>query len=159
MKRRLIPLLGVVLAASTALTAQQPALQAPPTVDRAFDEAAAYVPDMTRLAGSTSELRDLVDRFALDRQALQRFYTVPGSNERRARLRAFQRAWLDALPKIGFAKLSREGQVDYVLLRNHIEYRSSCSIARSAMSARPTRCSRSKRTSSSSRKTGRSCGS
>ncbi len=122
MKRRLIPLLGVVLAASTALTAQQPALQAPPPLDRAFDDAAAYVPDMTRLAGSTSELRDLVDRFALDRQALQRFYTVPGSNERRARLRAFQRAWLDALPKIGFAKLSREGQVDYVLLRNHIEY-------------------------------------
>jgi uncharacterized protein (DUF885 family) len=122
MKRRLIPLLGVVLAAGTALTAQQPALQAPPTVDRAFDDAAAYVPDMTRLAGSTSELRDLVDRFALDRQALQRFYTVPGSNERRARLRAFQRAWLDALPKIEFAKLSREGQVDYVLLRNHIEY-------------------------------------
>ena len=122
MKCRLIPLLGVVLAASTALTAQQPALQAPPTVDRAFDDAAAYVPDMTRLAGSTSELRDLVDRFALDRQALQRFYTVPGSNERRARLRAFQRAWLDALPKIEFAKLSREGQVDYVLLRNHIEY-------------------------------------
>jgi hypothetical protein len=77
---------------------------------------------MTRLAGSTSELRDLVDRFALDRQALQRFYTVPGSNERRSRLRAFQRAWLDALPKIAFAKLSREGQVDYVLLRNHIEY-------------------------------------
>jgi uncharacterized protein (DUF885 family) len=122
MKRRLIPLLGVVLAASTALTAQQPALQAPPPLDRAFDDAAAYVPDMTRLAGSTSELRDLVDRFALDRQALQRFYTVPGSNERRARLRAFQRAWLDALPKIAFAKLSREGQVDYVLLRNHIEY-------------------------------------
>ena len=122
MKLRITLLLVSVVAAVAAPIAQQPALQAPPTVERTFDAAAAYVPDMTRLAGATSELRDLVDRFALDRQALQRFYTVPGSNERRTRLRAFQRAWLEALAKIAFAKLSREGQVDYVLLRNHIEY-------------------------------------
>jgi uncharacterized protein (DUF885 family) len=122
MKLRItLPLVSVV-AVVAAPIAQQPALQAPPTVERPFDAAAAYVPDMTRLAGATSELRDLVDRFALDRQALQRFYTVPGSNERRTRLRAFQQAWLEALAKIAFAKLSREGQVDYVLLRNHIEY-------------------------------------
>jgi hypothetical protein len=109
--------------AAAALSAQQPpVLQKPPEVERRFADPGAYVPDMTRLAASASELRDLVDRFALDRQALQRFYTVPGSNERRTRLRAFQAAWLQALLKVDFAKLSREGQVDYILLRNQIEY-------------------------------------
>jgi uncharacterized protein (DUF885 family) len=111
-----------LLAAGAALPAQQPALQEPSRAERVFADPAAYVPDMTRLAGTTSELRDLVDRFALDRQALLRFHSVTGSNERRARLRAFQQAWLKALPKVDFAKLSRAGQVDYVLLRNHIEY-------------------------------------
>jgi len=60
-------------------------------------------------------------RYAQDRQALQRFYTVSGSQARRARLRAFNRAWLARLPKSGFATLSHEGQLDYVLLRNEIE--------------------------------------
>ncbi len=36
-------------------------------------------------------------------------------------MRAFNRAWLGALPKTKFASLSRQGQVDYVLLRNEIE--------------------------------------
>jgi uncharacterized protein (DUF885 family) len=118
-----------LLIAAVAPAAQQPApqgpdgqLQRPPSVERTFHDPSAYVPDMTRLATATSELRDLVERFSLDRQAINRFYTVPGSNERRARLRAFQQAWLKALPRIDFARLSREGQVDYILLRNHIEY-------------------------------------
>ncbi|MGH9311190.1 MAG: hypothetical protein ACRD1U_17570, partial [Vicinamibacterales bacterium] len=111
-----------VLLAGAPAAGRQGARQAPPAAERTFAEPAAYVPDVTRLAATTSELRDLVDRFALDRQALHRFYPIAGSNERRARLRAFQQAWLDALPKIDFVELSREGQVDYVLLRNHLEY-------------------------------------
>jgi hypothetical protein len=67
-------------------------------------------------------LRDLVDRFNLDRQSIQRFYTIPGSTARRDRLRAFYDAWLARLPRVGFETLSREGKVDYVLLRNRIEY-------------------------------------
>ena len=47
---------------------------------------------------------------------------MPGSVERRTRLRAFQEAWLKALPAIDFAKLSQEGKADYVLLRTHLEY-------------------------------------
>ena len=109
--------------ALTPLSAQQPAgIQLPPDARRTFAEPAAYVPDLATLAGTTSELRDVVQRFSTDRQALLRFYTVPGSPERRARLRAFQDAWLKALPAIEFAKLSQEGQADYVLLRTHLEY-------------------------------------
>ena len=122
MSSRLILVFACVVAGGAAGVAQRQVLQEPPGSERQFADPAAYVPDVTRPVASTSELRDLVDRFALDRQALQRFYGVPGSNERRARLRAFQQAWLKALPKVDFGKLSREGQVDYVLLRNHLEY-------------------------------------
>lgn len=96
-------------------------LQRPPDVERSFSDPAAYVPEFP-LVAATSELRDLVDRYGEDRSALNRFYTVPGSAARRERLRAFNRAWLAALPKAGFATLSHEGQLDYVLLRNEIEY-------------------------------------
>jgi uncharacterized protein (DUF885 family) len=118
--------LTLVAIATVSTYAQQPAaqptLQHPPKVERTFSDPSAYIPDLTRLAAATSELRDTVDRFASDGQAIQRFYTVPGSTERRERLRAFYAAWLKALPAIDFTKLSREGQVDYVLLRNYIEY-------------------------------------
>jgi len=100
----------------------QSKLQRPPNVERTFSDPSAYIPDLTNLAAATSELRDTVERFSADRAAIQRFYTIPGSPERRERLRAFYAAWLKALPSLGFDKFSRDGQVDYVLLRNYIEY-------------------------------------
>jgi uncharacterized protein (DUF885 family) len=113
-----------LLAGVSTLAQEKPAkpLQHPPSVERSFSPSDAYVPDLTELAAATSELRDTVERFAADRQAIQRFHNIPGSDERRARLRAFHEAWLKKLPAIPFEKLSREGRVDYVLLRNHIEY-------------------------------------
>jgi uncharacterized protein (DUF885 family) len=111
------------MVAGAGLLAQQSApLQLPPEARRTFSDPSSYVPDLTELAAATSELRDIVDRFGADGQAIQRFYSIPGSDERRARLRAYYNAWLAALPKVDFARLSRPGQVDYVLLRNHIEY-------------------------------------
>lgn len=108
-------------AAGPASMQQPPALQRPPEAARTFADPSAYVPEIP-LVAATSELRDLVTRYGEDRAALNRFYTVPGSAARRERLRAFNRAWLGALPSAGFATLSREGRLDYVLLRNEIEY-------------------------------------
>ena len=92
----------------------------PPAAQRTFSDPAIFVPDLADPA-ATSELRDVVARYAADRQLLQRFYTVAGSKTRRAALRAFHEAWLRALPKIDFERLSQEGRVDYILLRNRIE--------------------------------------
>ena len=121
---RFVPALaGGLLITLAPISGQQPAgIQLPPDARRTFAEPAAYVPDVTTLVAATSELRDIVQRFSTDRQALLRFYTVPGSLERRARLRAFQVAWLKALSAIDFAKLSQEGKADYILLRTHLEY-------------------------------------
>ena len=102
---------------------QSQTLQRPPNVERSFSTPDAYLPDMTQLSAATSELRDVVERFSADRQAILRFYTIPVSKERRDRLRGFYQAWLtNGLPKVAFDRLSQEGKVDYVLLRNHIEY-------------------------------------
>jgi hypothetical protein len=121
---RFVPAIaGGLLLTLAPASAQQPAgIQLPPEARRMFAEPAAYVPDLSSLVTATSELRDIVQRFSTDRQALLRFYAVPGSPERRSRLRAFQNAWLRALPAIDFAKLSKEGKADYVLLRTHLEH-------------------------------------
>ena len=115
-------LIAGLLVTLAPLPAQQPGLQLPPDVRRTFADPAAYVPDLAGLKAATSELRDIVQRFSTDRQALLRFYAVPGSLERRSRLRQFQDAWLKALGAIDFARLSQEGKADYVLLRTHLEY-------------------------------------
>ena len=120
----LIAVACLLAAGLSAFAQEKPAkpLQHPPDVERTFSSPEAYLPDVTDLAAATSELRDTVERFGADRQALQRFHSIPGSKERRDRLRGFYDAWLMGLPGIRFDRLSREGQVDYVLLRNYIEY-------------------------------------
>jgi uncharacterized protein (DUF885 family) len=96
--------------------------QQPPDAARTFRSPADYAADLPLGATATSELRDLVDRYDADRQAIQRFYTIPGSTMRRDRLRTYYEAWLQKLPSVAFDALSREGKVDYVLLRNKVEY-------------------------------------
>ena len=115
---------AIAVTLTLCLPAQQSqTLQRPPDVERTFSTPDAYLPEMTQLSAATSELRDVVDRFSADRQAILRFYTIPVSKERRERLRGFYQAWLTGgLPKVRFDRLSQEGQVDYVLLRNYIEY-------------------------------------
>jgi hypothetical protein len=114
---RYLTLAALGLAATAGLGAQQP-----PDATRGFASPADYAADITGARATMSELRDLVDRFNLDRQSIQRFYTIPASTARRDRLRAFYDAWLATLPRVGFETLSQEGKVDYVLLRNRIEY-------------------------------------
>ena len=51
-------------------------------------DAALYVPDLAALAKpSSSELRELVERFKADKDALLQFYSVPGSTLQLRRLK------------------------------------------------------------------------
>jgi len=113
---------AVAAGAAQAQQAQQKPLQRPPEARREFADPTAYVPDLRTLVASTSEMRDVIERFSSDRAVLQRFENVPGSDQRRERLRGFYRAWLARLPTLDFDRMSQEGKVDYVLLRNLIEY-------------------------------------
>lgn len=80
--------------------------------------AADYVPALPVLARpASSELRELVERYVRDRDALLRFYSVPGSRQQLGRLQAYNAAWLAQLENIPFDPLGVEGRIDWHLLR------------------------------------------
>jgi uncharacterized protein (DUF885 family) len=83
--------------------------------------AAAYVPPLSTLLNRpTSELRDLVDRVTLDGRDLNRRWPVAYSPARLKMFQGFHTAWQSRLREVEFDKLSQEGKVDYILLRNQL---------------------------------------
>jgi uncharacterized protein (DUF885 family) len=80
-------------------------------------------PDLRRLAAiKPSELREVVQRYQNERQKLGR---VPGAKgpktpEGEAKVKQLCSDWLAALDKVDFDKLSQEGRVDYLLLKNQM---------------------------------------
>lgn len=84
---------------------------------------AAYVPDVSAIEHpATSELRDVIERYLNDQDALGRRYDLEYSPARRAVLRAFYATWQTRLQAMPFDPLSQDGKVDYVLFRNQLEY-------------------------------------
>jgi hypothetical protein len=69
-----------------------------------------------------SELRDLVERYSTDRFTLSRRYPLQQSPERFARFKKYYGDWQTRLAAMNVEPLSIEGRVDYVLLRNRVEY-------------------------------------
>jgi hypothetical protein len=79
-------------------------------------------PDVGGPPAAVSELRDLVDRYMLDRAALMRRHPVEISPARFARLRQHYEDWDRRLTSIPFERLEPEGRIDHVLLRSRLEY-------------------------------------
>lgn len=69
----------------------------------------------------SSELRTLVEHFATDRGGLLRRHDLASPGQR-VRLASFYREQLDALDGMETDRLSVEGMIDWVLLRNRIRY-------------------------------------
>src|SRR4051812_31698340 len=79
---------------------------------------ADYVPDVASLATpAASELRELIDRFVVDRNELLRFYNVRGSALQQQRMTEFYATWQQRLARVDFERLSVEGRIDATLLR------------------------------------------
>lgn len=119
-----VAVLCVVAACPTA-----PALLAQPggvkvTTQQNFPaDAAAGVPSLSTLVSArSSEMADVVSRFASDQQVLQRRYDASGSPAQRTRMRAFFTEWRAQLRGLDFNTLSQEGKADYALLENHVRY-------------------------------------
>ena len=82
-------------------------------------------PDLAALvtfARSESTLRTAVTRYTQDISALERRFPVEYSPARAARLRTLHQGWRARLGALDFAALDREGQIDYIALRNRIDY-------------------------------------
>lgn len=69
-----------------------------------------------------SEMRPLIERYTVDRGSLTRSYPVAMSPARAARFRQLYSDWMAQLQKLNFEAMSQEGKVDYLLLKNHLEY-------------------------------------
>jgi uncharacterized protein (DUF885 family) len=68
-------------------------------------------------------LRDLVERWAEDRRAIERFHDLPVSDARAQALAASYTAWLARIERLDFDALDRESKVDWVLLVGEIRFR------------------------------------
>jgi len=115
-------LLACGLLFPAGLIAQGPGI--PPSTRQTFPaDPKASVPALTQfMRTTTSELAEVITRFAADQQSLQRRYDAPDSKQQRARMRAFYTSWREQLAALDFGRLSQEGKVDYVLLDNHVRY-------------------------------------
>jgi len=114
--------LVLLLGAAAPLSAQGNGV--PVTTRQQFPaDPKASLPDAQALTrGGTSELVAVVTRFNADMGAIGRRYDADDGPERLQRLRTFYAGWRAQLAALDFGKLSREGQVDYVLLDNHLRY-------------------------------------
>jgi uncharacterized protein (DUF885 family) len=70
---------------------------------------------------SVSEMRAIIEYYAVDRGSLQRSYPVSSSPARRERFRKFYGDALERIRQLNFDAMSQSGKVDYVLFRNHLE--------------------------------------
>jgi len=86
-------------------------------------DALATVPVLTQLISSTtSDLKEVVERFSADQSSLSRRYDANDSPMQRTRMRAHYDSWRTRLKEMDFDRLNREGKADYVLLDNHLKY-------------------------------------
>src|SRR5262249_28955007 len=71
---------------------------------------------------SHSEMRPVIERYIFDKGGLNRHYPRPTSTASNDRMSRFYSEWLDNLKKLSFDGMGLDGRVDYVLLKNHLEY-------------------------------------
>lgn len=76
----------------------------------------------SELKGSESEMRNSIERYAVDRGSLMRSYPVAISSARRDRFKKFYSDWLGSLLQLDFDTMSQDGKIDYLLFKNHLEY-------------------------------------
>lgn len=104
----------------SAIAAPLVAQQQPPKIN---DTRAAAELKLDPLVGRpSSELADVVERYAADQQSLNRRYDAAGSPAQRKRMREFYNGWRTQLTQLNFDRLSQEGKADYVLLDNYVKH-------------------------------------
>lgn len=91
----------------------------------AQDRALETTPDLDVLVSfeqGISDFRTAVVRYREDRSALQRRFDTPMSTIGFDRMASFYADWARALAATDYDGLNHEGKIDYILLRNRIEF-------------------------------------
>jgi hypothetical protein len=92
------------------------------TASKAPNEDAPAPFDADEANSHESEMRSLIERYTVDRGSLTRSFPVAISATRVARFRQFYSDEMTQIQKLNFDSMSEEGRVDYLLLKNHLEY-------------------------------------
>lgn len=85
-------------------------------------EDAPVLASLVEFTRSESDLRVAVIRYVEDKASIGRRYEVHYSPVRNQRLKVFHLAWRQRLKELDFDALNHEGQIDYIALRNRIDY-------------------------------------
>jgi uncharacterized protein (DUF885 family) len=78
--------------------------------------------DTVEIDRSSSELRPMIERYTADQRSLNRTYPIRLSGTRRGRFEQFASQNEADLRKLNFEALSHDGQIDYLLFRNHLAH-------------------------------------
>jgi uncharacterized protein (DUF885 family) len=84
--------------------------------------APVFSADTVEIDRFSSELRPMIERYTADQRSLNRTYPIRLSATRRARFERFVSENEADLRKLNFDALSHDGQIDYLLFRNHLEH-------------------------------------
>ena len=109
-----------ILAALLPLAAQ--AQTADVVLPDGWDADPPVLGSLVAFAERESDLRVAIIRYLEDKAAVERRYEVLFSPVRQARLQEFYDGWQGQLEALDFAGLNKEGQIDYIALRNRIRY-------------------------------------
>ena len=104
---------GLLLAAALACGAAHGAAPAAPS---------PLTPPMASFGPSQQAMPALIQRYQLDHASLAHLYTVRNGLARDAEFDRFYRQWLAALDGLPFDTLGVEDRIDWVMLRNQIEF-------------------------------------
>jgi uncharacterized protein (DUF885 family) len=74
------------------------------------------------LESASSEMRPMLERYAVDRRTLAESESTPLSSLARDRMRRFYREWSKRLRTVRFEAISQSGKVDYLLFRNQLAH-------------------------------------
>jgi uncharacterized protein (DUF885 family) len=111
---------GVILCAfAAALLVQTAKADSGPALTASRADSKAL--DLDDLNSDQSELRGVIDRYRADRGSVQRSSSA-GTPTRDARMKEFYERWLGQLRDVDFDPLTHDGQVDYVLFKNHLDH-------------------------------------
>lgn len=80
------------------------------------------IDSLVGFARGQSDLRVAIERYSLDKAAVERRFPVLYSPVRFERLSNFYAGWQQQLRELQFDQLNHEGQVDFIALRNRIRY-------------------------------------
>jgi len=94
---------------------------APAPQEAAYEEPFYAAPDARSLAAEGG-MRALIERWRADRDALRRFFDVPGSSASRTRLRELSESWLAEIARLDYDALARPEQIDWQLLDGELRH-------------------------------------